>query len=82
MVQQTGLPRPDCEVIDAFGTKESDLRERFALSLAALSGAVRENRQRRCYRRGWRFRDRLTFESISQFASLLRSKWLRWKTGV
>lgn len=38
-IQQTRVYRPGCEVIWAFGVKESDLRERFARSAAALSWA-------------------------------------------
>lgn len=37
MIQQTRLYRSDCEVIYAFGIKESNLGERFALGSAALS---------------------------------------------
>lgn len=35
MVQQTGRERPGGEVRDAFGIKESDLHDRFALGSAA-----------------------------------------------
>lgn len=52
MIQQTRLYRPDCEVIYAFGIKESNLGERFALSSAALSSVVKDNRHLRCYWRG------------------------------